>query len=108
MTTQRAKLFMNGGSQAVRLPKNCRFPDDQREVVVRREGRAVILEPVDEWSPEVLAIFGSLTEEIERPDQQPITEARDPFADDQIHARHQHRQRPHARSQTRRRRRQEP
>jgi len=39
-----AKLFKNGRSQAVRLPKEFRFTGD--EVLVRREGEAVILEPV--------------------------------------------------------------
>ena len=36
-----AKVFSNGGSQAVRLPKACRF--DQDEVLVNRIGKAVIL-----------------------------------------------------------------
>lgn len=40
----RAKLFQNGRSQAVRLPKEFRFKG--REVSIRREGDAVILEPV--------------------------------------------------------------
>jgi len=40
----RAKLFQHGGSQAVRLPKAFRF--EGTEVTVRREGDAVILEPV--------------------------------------------------------------
>lgn len=40
----RAKLFWNGRSQAVRLPKEFRFEGD--EVEIRREGNAVILEPV--------------------------------------------------------------
>ena len=40
----RAKLFTHGGSQAVRLPKAFRF--EGAEVSVRREGDAVILEPV--------------------------------------------------------------
>lgn len=45
----RAKLFWNGRSQAVRLPKEFRFEGD--EVQIRREGNAVILEPVArrEW-----------------------------------------------------------
>lgn len=38
-----AKLFRNGRSQAVRLPKEFRFEGD--EVEVRREGRRVVLEP---------------------------------------------------------------
>jgi antitoxin VapB len=40
----RAKLFTHGGSQAVRLPKAFRF--EGAEVTVRRDGDAVILEPV--------------------------------------------------------------
>jgi hypothetical protein len=39
-----AKLFDNGRSQAVRLPKEFRF--EGSEVSVRREGEAVILEPI--------------------------------------------------------------
>ena len=45
-----AKVFSNGGSQAVRLPKNCRF--DQDEVLVNRIGSVVILMPKDDpWTP---------------------------------------------------------
>lgn len=50
---QKAKLFWNGRSQAVRLPKEFRF--DAAEVTIRREGDAVILElpkaaTEDEWA----------------------------------------------------------
>lgn len=38
-----AKVFTNGGSQAVRLPKDFRFDTD--EVVVNRIGKIVILVP---------------------------------------------------------------
>jgi virulence-associated protein VagC len=41
---RRAKLFQNGRSQAVRLPKAFRFPGS--EVSIRREGDAVVLEPM--------------------------------------------------------------
>jgi antitoxin VapB len=75
----RAKLFRNGGSQAVRLPKDCRFPAAQREVVVRKVGRSVILEPVDDWPKEFLACIGAWHGELPRPEE-PIGEARDPFA----------------------------
>ena len=44
--TGTAKLFMHGRSQAVRLPKEFRFPG--KEVRVRRVGRAVVLEPLDQ------------------------------------------------------------
>ena len=44
-----AKVFTNGGSQAVRLPKTCRFEDS--EVFVNRIGSLVILMPKDDpWS----------------------------------------------------------
>lgn len=39
-----AKLFTSGGSQAVRLPKEFRF--EGAEVSIRREGHAVVLEPI--------------------------------------------------------------
>lgn len=42
--TDIAKLFQNGRSQAVRLPKEFRFEGDC--VRVRRVGRAVLLEPI--------------------------------------------------------------
>jgi antitoxin VapB len=49
-----AKIFWSGRSQAVRLPKEFRFDTD--EVRIRRQGAAVILEPVAmdwDWLDEV-------------------------------------------------------
>ena len=44
-----AKIFKSGGSQAVRLPKEYRF--EGIEVRIRRQGSAVILEPMpNDWS----------------------------------------------------------
>ena len=43
MTTT-AKLFKNGRSQAIRLPREFRFEGDR--VRVRRAGRGVLLEPM--------------------------------------------------------------
>ena len=44
-----AKIFKNGRSQAVRLPKAFRFKGS--EVKIRKEGEKVILEPLerDHW-----------------------------------------------------------
>ena len=78
MKGDRAKLFQNGGSQAVRLPKACRFPA-QDEVLVRREGRRVILEPADEWPDEFRACLGAWHEEIPRPGQRSIKHLRNPL-----------------------------
>ena len=50
-----AKLFMNGRSQAVRLPKGFRFEGE--EVFVKRVGNAVVLLPRrHSWE----ALYGSL------------------------------------------------
>ena len=43
---EQAKLFTNGGSQAVRLPKDCRFEGDT--VMTNRIGNIVILMPKDD------------------------------------------------------------
>lgn len=40
-----ARLFKNGGSQSVRLPKEFRLPG--KKVRIHREGQRIILEPLD-------------------------------------------------------------
>lgn len=77
---RRAKIFYNGGSQAVRLPKACRFPEGQREVVARKVGRKVVLEPADEWSAGFMNVLGAWSEDIERPPSRKIARKKDPFA----------------------------
>ncbi len=41
-----AKVFRSGNSQAVRLPRDVRFPEHVREVQVDRRGDALVLSPV--------------------------------------------------------------
>jgi antitoxin VapB len=79
MKTARAKLFQNGGSQAVRLPKECRFTATG-EVLVRREGRRVILEAADEWSDRFRACLGAWPRSIPRPKQPRVRDLRNPLA----------------------------
>ena len=79
MKTARAKLFQNGGSQAVRLPKECRFTA-HAEVLVRRAGRRVILEAADEWPDRFRACLGAWPGSIPRPKQQRVRDLRDPFS----------------------------
>ena len=44
-----AKVFTNGGSQAIRLPKSCRFQED--EVSIQRIGDITIIIPKgNKWS----------------------------------------------------------
>lgn len=53
-----AKLFKVGGSQAVRLPKAFRFSGDR--VRIRKDGCAVILEPVERTPAELRAWLESV------------------------------------------------
>ena len=66
-----AKIFMNGRSQAVRLPKEFRFDTD--EVSVERLGDGVVLRPLHRtreawWArlQQVLGQFEGMPDEIER------------------------------------------
>jgi len=61
---RKARIFKSGGSQAVRLPKEFRVPGTQ--VRVRRIGRGVLLEPLDEPF-DVKAWFAKLDEYLDEP-----------------------------------------
>lgn len=56
--TATAKIFMHGRSQAVRLPKEFRLPG--KEVRVRRVGRGVLLEPIEQNRQSIEAIFAKI------------------------------------------------
>ncbi|MDP1675570.1 MAG: AbrB/MazE/SpoVT family DNA-binding domain-containing protein [Bacteroidota bacterium] len=57
---QTAKIFPNGGSQAVRLPKNLRFKSD--EVYVKDMGGIVVLIPKDDPWGGFFSSMGSIPE----------------------------------------------
>ena len=61
MTT--AKLFMNGRSQAVRLPKEFRF-DDEDEVLIKRMGDALMLVPKSKWKNIFVNAIKSFPEDV--------------------------------------------
>jgi antitoxin VapB len=44
---KQAAVFKSNRSQAVRLPKEFAFPEGVDKVVIRREGRSVVLTPID-------------------------------------------------------------
>ncbi len=73
MTT--AKLFQNGQSQAVRLPKAFRMPGN--EVYIKKVGNAIVLIPMDHpWD----TLFASLTQfsaDFMRERDQPAVQARE-------------------------------
>lgn len=73
-----AKLFQNGQSQAVRLPKKYRFKGDK--VIIKRVGNAEVLLPYeDSWS----TLFDSLEQFsddfMEEGRQQPESQERESF-----------------------------
>jgi len=69
------KLFWSGRSQAVRLPKQ--FCMDGTEVLIRRQGAAVILEPIaTDWTW-LDALSGPIDSDIQHAvDEQPIAQER--------------------------------
>jgi antitoxin VapB len=69
---QIAKIFMNGRSQAVRLPKDFRFDCD--EVFVRKHGDGIIISPKtntwDDFFNQESAFDDSFLVDREQPEQQ--------------------------------------
>jgi antitoxin VapB len=79
--TGTAKLFRNGRSQAVRLPREFRF--EGNEVRVRRVGAGVLLEPLisntAEWFAEMDRVRDGYLFDDEKGRNQPITPRREIF-----------------------------
>jgi antitoxin VapB len=67
-----AKIFKHGNSQAVRLPKEFRFADD--EVLIQRSGGGVLLLPREITYERVMAAVGQFKGKVER--QQPKDQKR--------------------------------
>jgi antitoxin VapB len=67
--TAKAKLFMSGRSQAVRLPKEFRFAGS--EVSVKRVGAGVLLEPIAKTWDEVFAEIDALGGKFPKRPRQP-------------------------------------
>lgn len=55
---QTAKLFQNGQSQAVRLPKSFRFEGD--EVTIKRVGAGILLLPLTHSTENLLKLLDSI------------------------------------------------
>ena len=74
---QQAKLFQNGQSQAVRLPKEFRFEGES--VSIKRVGRAVVLLPRNEpWETLFDALADFSPDFMEERDQ-PVPDIREAF-----------------------------
>ena len=70
-----AKLFKNGKSQAVRLPKEFRFSGDQ--VFVKRVGNAVVLIPHNAPWESLISSLSLFTDDYLSDRQQPELQERD-------------------------------
>ena len=74
---QQAKLFRNGQSQAVRLPKDFRFDGDS--VAIKRVGKAVVLLPLHEPWETLFDALGQFTPDFMETRRQPPVEEREGF-----------------------------
>jgi len=74
-----AKLFTNGRSQAVRLPKEYRF--EGTEVLIKKVGNTVVLIPLVESWQTLIDSLGAFSDDFMREREQPVTQEREsPFA----------------------------
>ena len=74
---QQAKLFQNGQSQAVRLPKEFRFEGDS--VAIKRVGKAVVLLPYNEPWDTLLESFSMFSSDFMDERSQPPVDVREDF-----------------------------
>jgi antitoxin VapB len=73
-----AKLFQNGQSQAVRLPKEFRFEGD--EVIIKRSGNAVVLIPANHsWDTLADSLHKFSADFMDNRNQPPIQNREDVF-----------------------------
>lgn len=70
-----AKLFQNGQSQAVRLPKEFRFEGD--EVIIKRSGNAVILLPAQQSWDVLVNSLGQFSDDFMSDRAQPEQQVRE-------------------------------
>lgn len=70
-----AQLFTNGRSQAVRLPKECRF--EGTEVYIKKhEGLVILFSKDDPWAP-LLKSLDEFSEDFMGKREQPVRQERD-------------------------------
>lgn len=66
------KAFISGRSQAIRIPKECRYPDNE-ELCIRKYGDVLIVVPTSKLKETYLSAFNSFTDDY-------LSEGRAPFA----------------------------
>ncbi len=78
-----AKLFKNGQSQAVRLPKEFRFEGEQ--VFIKKEGNIVLLIPEKKTWDTLIRSLGKFSDDFMSERTQPETQKREELFDE-VHA----------------------
>ena len=74
---QTARLFKNGRSQAVRLPKECRF--EGKDVYVHKLEGAVMLVPIDDPWASLIGSLEHFSEDFMADRRQPKQQKRSPL-----------------------------
>ncbi|SRR5579885_2590938 len=70
--SRRAAIFLNGRNQAVRLPQELRFPEDVKEVRIRKQGDNLVLSPLKPDWVSFFALEAEVPEDfLERRDSPP-------------------------------------
>lgn len=74
---QTAKIFINGRSQAVRLPKEFRFSEN--DVFIKKIGKIVILIPKDDPWASLVNSLDQFTDDYMETRDQPAQDSREPL-----------------------------
>ncbi len=72
-----AKIFINGRSQAIRLPKEYRFKDD--EVYINKIDDIVIIMPKNKKMASLMTIINKFTDDFMDERNQPAVQVREKF-----------------------------
>jgi len=72
-----AKIFINGRSQAIRLPKEYRFKDD--EVYINKIDDIVVIMPKNKKMASLMNIINKFTDDFMDERNQPAVQAREKF-----------------------------
>ncbi|MFZ2399795.1 MAG: type II toxin-antitoxin system VapB family antitoxin [Smithella sp.] len=72
-----AKIFTNGRSQAIRLPKEYRFKDD--EVYINKIDDIVVIMPKNKKMASLMNIINKFTDDFMEERNQPAVQARENF-----------------------------
>jgi antitoxin VapB len=74
---QTARIFINGRSQAVRLPKNFRFSGN--DVFIKKTGKMVVLLPKDDPWSFLVDSLDKFTDDFMESRDQPAQDSREEF-----------------------------